>query len=129
MRRGWEAVGAIGLTCLLLGVTEPSVNIELFGPRYIQPALFVLAAVACVSVLAWPDSVITRVGSGALVSAAFAWRAVAALVVDLFLGGGRPLFAVFLYIGFSLYISLTWHRVLPAPSPVRARVREWTGEP
>lgn len=129
MRRGWEAVGAMGLMCLLLGITEPSVNVELFGPRWVQPALFVAAALMCVAVLVWPDSRATRVASGAIVSAAFAWRAVAALAANVFHNGDRPLFAVFLYVGFSLYISLTWHRVLPPPSPVRDRIREWTGEP
>lgn len=129
MRRGWEPVGVMALTCLLLGLTDPSVQIVLFGPRWVQPILFVVAAVGCVTVLVWPDSPLTRAGSGVLVSGAFAWRAVAALVADLFLDGTRPLFAVVLYVGFSVYISLTWHRVLPAPGPVRARIREWTGEP
>lgn len=130
MRRGGEAVGFMALTCLLLGITEPSVsNVDLFGPRWLQSVLFVTAALSCVTVLVWPDRTITRVGSGFFVSAAFAWRAMAAVVVDLFLGGRRPLYAVVLYVMFAGYISLTWHRVLPQPSPVRDRIKEWTGEP
>lgn len=129
MRRGWEAVGVMGLTCLLLAVAEPSVRVELYGPSWAFTGLFLGAALTCGAVLVFPDRSLTRAGSGLLVSAAFAWRAVSAVVTDLFYGGDRPLYAVILYIGFAAYISLTWHRVLPAPEPVRRRIREWADEP
>lgn len=122
MRRGWEAVALMGLTCALLAVTEPGV-VDIYGPDWLQPALLLAAALACVTVIVWPDNEITRAGSGLVVSAAFAWRAFAAVL------SSRPLFAVILYAGFSLYITLTWHRVLPAPSSVRERVQEWQRDP
>lgn len=118
----------MAFVCLLLAITVDSVQVSLWGPSWLSPVLFSAAAVACVLVLAWPDSSLTRAGSGVLVSAAFTWRGIAALVDDLVYGGQRPLFAVVLYGGFAAYISLTWHRVLPAPGPVRSRLRDLTGD-
>lgn len=128
MRRGWEGVGLMAFICMLLAVTVDSVQVQLWGPSWLSPVLFGWAAASCVLVLAWPDNALTRAGSGVQVSAAFSWRGVSAFVDDLFYHGSRPLFAVVLYVGFAAYISLTWHRVLPAPGSVRSRLRDLTGD-
>lgn len=128
MRRGWEAVGLMAFVCMLLAVTVDSIQVALWGPSWLSPLLFGFASSSCVLVLAWPDRPITRAGSGVLVSAAFTWRGVSAFVDDVFYEGHRPIFAVVLYVGFAAYISLTWHRVLPAPGSVRSRLRNLTGD-
>lgn len=114
--------------CMLLAITVDTVKVDLWGPSGLSPFLFGAAACTCVLVLAWPDSPLTRAGSGVLVSAAFSWRGIAALVDHVAYNGRRPWFAVVLYIGFAAYISLTWHRVLPAPGAVRSRLRTLTGD-
>lgn len=128
MRRGWEAVGLMAFINILLAITVNSVKAGMWGPSWVSPVLYVCAAFACLTVLVWPDFSVTRAGSGAVVSAAFAWRAVSAAVFNTFGPGGRPWYAVVLYIGFAVYVSLTWHRVLPAPAAVRSRLRGLAGD-
>lgn len=128
MRRGWEAVGWIGLACLMLATTEPSVRKGLYGPDWLSPVLFAIAGFFCFVVLVFPDSSLARAVSGLCVSAAFAWRAVSTFVADVFYHGDRPIFAVVLYLAVAGYISLTWHRIIPAPEPVRRRIREFSGD-
>lgn len=120
-RRGLEAVAVMLFTCLLCGLTVTSVA-SVFGPAELSALLFLGGAVGCAFVLVWPDNPSTRAGSGVLVVTAFAWRAVAAVIGDLFYEGNRAVFAVILYTGIAVFLTLTWHRVLPTRRTTRARI-------